>query len=73
MLSYLAVSGSLGTHGLARQASLSMELDLPNPVIKPTSRVSCIGKWILYHCAIWEGLMIIQSKNVRKKKNKTKP
>ena len=39
-LSYLAVSGSVGTHGLARQASLSMELDLPNPVIKPTSLVS---------------------------------
>jgi len=29
--------------------------DLPNPGIRPTSsRVSCIGRWILYHCATWE-------------------
>ena len=25
--------------------------NLPNTGIKPTSRASCIGSWILYHCA----------------------
>ena len=29
--------------------------DLPNPGIKPTSPcASCIGRWVLYHCATWE-------------------
>ena len=28
--------------------------DLPNPMIKRVSCISCIGKWILYHCATWE-------------------
>ena len=28
--------------------------DLPYPEIEPTSLVSCIGRWILYHCGPWE-------------------
>ena len=29
--------------------------DPPHPGIKPMSpRVSCIGRWVLYHCATWE-------------------
>ena len=30
--------------------------DLPNPGMKPASRVSCIGRQILYRCATWEAL-----------------
>ena len=54
---------------VAHQAVLSTELslqeywselsfpppgDLPDPGIKPTSCTSYIGRWILYHWAIWE-------------------
>ena len=28
--------------------------DLPYPGIEPTSLVSCIGRWILYHHATWK-------------------
>ena len=28
--------------------------DLPSPGIEHVSSVSCIGRWILYHHAIWE-------------------
>ena len=35
ILEWVAISYTLG--------------DLPNPGIKPTSRVSCTGRWILYH------------------------
>ena len=36
-LSYSVVSNSVRTHELAHQVSLSMELDLPNPKVKPAS------------------------------------
>ena len=28
--------------------------DLPYPGTEPSSCVSCIGRWILYHCTTWE-------------------
>ena len=31
--------------------AVSCSGDLPNPRIEP---VSCIGRWVLYHCATWE-------------------
>ena len=63
---------------VAHKASLSMEFskqehwiglqfpalgDLPNPGIKTASLVSCIGRWILYHCTICEaceGILSLQ-------------
>ena len=54
---------------LAPKAPLSMEffrkeywsklpsptsVALPSPGIEPASRVSCIGRWILYHYATWK-------------------
>ena len=68
-LSCSIVSDSGTTWTVACQASLSMEFSkqeywsellfptpeyLPDSGIKPVSLVSCIGRWILYHCAIWE-------------------
>ena len=35
--------------------------NLPHPGIKSTSLVFCIGRQILYHCATWEELGIVQS------------
>ena len=32
--------------------------NLPDPGIKPTSRVSCIGRQILYHWATWEAFIL---------------
>ena len=29
-------------------------MDLTDPGIEPVSCVSCIGRWILYHCTTWE-------------------
>ena len=50
--------------GLSRQESCS-ELpfpspgDLPNPGMEPiTSCVSCMGRWVLYHCATREAHLI---------------
>ena len=37
--------------------------DLPDPGTEPASRVSCIGRWVLYHCTTWEA-------SDQKKKNK---
>ena len=28
--------------------------DLPEPEIEPVSCISCVGRWLLYHCATWE-------------------
>ena len=36
-LSYSVVSNPVRTHELAHQVSLSMELDLPDPEVKPAS------------------------------------
>ena len=67
MLSRVRLSATPGT--VAYQAPLSLgfprqeylsELpiptpgNLPDPGIKYTSAVSCIGRWILYHHATWE-------------------
>ena len=32
--------------------------DLPNPVIKPVSHVSCISRQVLYHYTTWEAIAI---------------
>ena len=34
--------------------SLPTSGDLPDPGMEPMSRVSCIDRLILYHCATWE-------------------
>ena len=36
--------------------ALSPPGDLPNPGIELVSGISCMGRWILYHCATWEAL-----------------
>ena len=36
--------------------------DIPNPEIEPVSHASCIGRWILSHCATWQAISVdIQS------------
>ena len=37
-------------HGL----SFPLPGDLPDAGIEPASHISCIGRWIRYHCATWE-------------------
>ena len=60
---------------VARQASLSMgllrqeywsvgcrfllQVNLSDPGIESASFISCIGRWILYHCATWEALTLL--------------
>ena len=49
---------SSSVYGFSRQESWSglpfpPPRDLPDPGIKPTSPVSCVGRWILYHWATW--------------------
>ena len=39
--------------------SLPTSGDLPDPGMEPMSRVSCIDRLILYHCATWEALVLI--------------
>jgi len=65
VLSHSVVSDSVTPWTAARQAPLSMEfsrqgywsrLPFPIPGHPPDLRllVSCIGSWILHHCATWE-------------------
>ena len=47
--------------------------DLPNPGIKTASLVSCIGRWILYHCTTWEASDQKKNKQTSKQKPQGKP
>ena len=76
VFSWALLFASSGT--VARKSSLSTEFskqehwvglqvsapgDFPNPGIKTASLVSCIGRWILYHCTIceaYEGIWSLQ-------------
>ena len=40
--------------------------NVPDPGIEPGSLtyISCIGRWILYHCATWETLISVIKKHL---------
>ena len=44
-------------NGLPFPPPWGMATHLPNPAAEPTSHVSCIGRWALYHWCPWEALV----------------
>ena len=74
MLSCSVVSDSATPWTVAHQAPLSMGSPrqeywsgLTVPTATSVSAISCIDRWILYHCAPWEALYYNIKQKVKKK------
>ena len=50
---------SMGFSGILEWVAISYPRGLPHPgIMIHISWISCIGRWILYHCTTWKALII---------------